>query len=70
MDVAKILLWAILVLLAVIVFFALTDIDPQNPMPGIERLLGQVVQFGQSINAAFDRLADNFMRRLRGIPNP
>ncbi len=70
MDVAKILLWAILVLLAVIIFFALTGIDPRHPMPGIQRLLGQIVRLGQSINNIFERIADNFMRRLRGIPNP
>lgn len=68
MDVAKILLWAILIVLAAIIFFTLTGIDPRQPMPGIQRLLGQVGNFGQSINAMFARLSDNFMRNLRGFP--
>lgn len=70
MNVAKIFLWAILLVLAVIIFFSFTGIDPRQPLPGIQRLLGQVAGFGQSLNNMFSRLADNFMRNLRNIPNP
>ena len=68
MDVAKILLWAIFIILAVIIFFALTGIDPRQPMPGVYRLLGQLGTLGQSINNMFRNFGANFMRNLPGLP--
>jgi len=68
MDIAKILLWAIALILIVIIFFTLTGINPRQPMPGVYRLLGQLGNLGQSINALFRNLANNFMQNLPGLP--
>lgn len=68
MDVAKILLWAIAIVLVVIIFFSLTGIDPRHPMPGVYRILGQVGNLGRSINAMFRGFADSFMNNLPSFP--
>lgn len=68
MDVAKILLWAIVLILLVIIFFTLSGINPRHPMPGVYRILGQLGSLGQNINAFFRNLANNFMQNLPGLP--
>ncbi len=50
MNVAKVALILIFLLLMVIVFFALTGLDVNNPMPAIERILAWVVRLNRTLN--------------------
>ena len=50
MNVAKVALILIFLLLLVVIFFALTGLDVNNPMPAIERILAWVVRLNRTLN--------------------
>lgn len=50
MNIAKVALILIFLLLLVIIFFALTGLDVNNPMPAIERILAWAVRMNRTLN--------------------
>ncbi len=50
MNVAKVALILIFVLLLVVIMFALTGLDVNNPMPTIERILAWAVRMNRTLN--------------------
>ena len=61
MNVAKVALILIFLLMAVIIFFALTGLDVRNPMPAIERILNWVVELNRTLN----RIVRDFIFSIR-----
>lgn len=61
MNVAKIALILIFLLLLVVIFFALTGLDVNNPMPAIERILAWVVRLNRTLNV----MMRNFMLSIQ-----
>jgi hypothetical protein len=61
MNVAKIALILIFLLLLVVIFFALTGLDVNNPMPAIERMLAWVVRLNRTLNV----MMRNFMLSIQ-----
>ena len=61
MNVAKVALILIFLLLAVIIFFALTGMDVRNPMPAVVRILDWVVQ----LNRTLSRILQEFLFSVR-----
>jgi len=50
MNIAKVALILIFLLLLVVIFFALTGLDVNNPMPTIERILAWVLRLNRTLN--------------------
>ena len=50
MNVAKVALILIFLLLMVVIFFALTGMDVQNPMAAVERIVGWTIELNRSLN--------------------
>ena len=50
MNVAKVALILIFVLMLVVIMFALTGLDVNNPMPTIERILAWAVRMNRTLN--------------------
>ena len=50
MNIAKVALILIFLLLLVVIFFALTGLDVNNPMPSIERVLAWAVRMNRTLN--------------------
>ena len=76
MDFAKIALFLIMTLLAIVIFFALTGLDVRNPMPAVERILRWVADLNRTINARiqafFYRIRTRFFggAAVPGNPGP
>lgn len=50
MNVAKVALILIFLLLLIVIFFALTGLDVNNPMPAVERILAWVIRLNRTLN--------------------
>ena len=65
MNVAKIALILIFLLLLVVIFFALTGLDVNNPMPAIERMLAWVVRLNRTLNVRMRNFMLSIQNSLR-----
>ena len=61
MNVAKVVLILIFLVLLVIIFFALTGLDVNNPMGALERTLAWTIELNRSLN----RMMREFMFSIR-----
>ena len=50
MNIAKVALILIFLLLLIVIFFALTGLDVNNPMPAVERILAWVIRLNRTLN--------------------
>ena len=70
MNVARIALFLILTLLAIVIFFALTGLDVRNPMPAVERMIAWTGQFNRTINARINAFFYRLRVRIFGGETP
>ncbi len=61
MNVAKVVLILIFLVLLVIIFFAITGLDVNNPMIALERIVAWTIQMNRSLN----RMMREFMFSIR-----
>ena len=61
MNVAKVVLILIFLVLLVIIFFALTGLNVNNPMDALERILAWTIELNRSLN----RMMREFMFSIR-----
>jgi len=61
MNTAKVALYLIMTLLAVVIFFALTGMDVRDPMPAVARIIDWSIQLNQRVNAR----VQGFFSRIR-----
>ena len=61
MNVAKVALILIFLLLLVIIFFAMTGMDVNNPMIAVERIIGWTIELNRTLN----RMMREFMFSIR-----
>ena len=61
MNVAKVALILIFLLLLVVIFFAMTGMDVNNPMIAIEKIVGWTIELNRTLN----RMMREFMFSIR-----
>ncbi|MGB2965267.1 MAG: hypothetical protein WBB69_14900 [Anaerolineales bacterium] len=61
MDVSKVALILIVLFLLIIIMFALTGLDVNNPMPAVERIIAWAVELNRSVS----RMLRDFLLSVR-----
>lgn len=61
MDVSKVALILIVLFLLIIIMFALTGLDVNNPMPAVERIIAWAVELNRSLS----RMLRDFLLSVR-----
>jgi len=65
MNVAKVALILIFLLLLVVIFFAMTGMDVNNPMAAVERIIGWTVELNRALNRMMRELLFSIRTSVR-----